>query len=104
MTFTGHEDHSVTLQEAAEWTKKYRDDAGSGAIIGGFFSKEAIEKLLNQTGAVGIRYYYGKEKDSTPILVLCAVDADENDLYEGELMELARPCPPNCSELNPLNS
>lgn len=50
-----------------------------------------------------IRYYYGEEDDGIPVLVLVGADANEDDLTEGELAELAPPCPPNCGQANLLN-
>ena len=37
-------------------------------------------------------------------ILIVGVNADGNDLYEGNLMELSVICPPFCSTNNPLNS
>jgi len=104
MTFTGDEDHSINLDDASKLTANYRKNAGSGAKLGGFFGGTSIKNLLSQPDVVGLRYYYGEKDDGTPVLVLCGVKADGNDVYKGELMEAAIPCPPGCSTPNPLNS
>lgn len=104
MNFTGHEDHTVSLETAQEWTKRFRVQADPKAIRGGYFSKDALVKVLNQENAVGIRYYRGLTDDSTPVLILCGVDSDGNDLVDGLLLEYAKPCPPYCAESNLLNS
>jgi len=104
MSFTGNEDHSITLADAAVLTKKYRDSVAAGTRIAGFFGRAAIEAILAQADSVGIRYYHGINDRSEPVLVLVGADADENDLYQGVLAEAAMPCPTRCSSANALNS
>jgi len=104
MKFTGKEDHSISLESASQWTKNFRTTAAKEAVLGGFFGKDAMETLLAQKGAVGFRYYYALDDNEQPVLVLVGVDEDGNDLYDGALMEVSRPCPPYCSAANPLNS
>lgn len=104
VVFTGKEDHSISLKDASVLTYNYRQTVAADAKTGGFFGKDAIQAILNQDGCVGIRYYYGIDKEGTPVLVLVGSDARGNDMYEGVLAEMARPCPPACSNANPLNS
>lgn len=105
MSFTGTEDHSISLTEAAELTSNYRATLTSAnEVIGEYFGKEALLSLLNQTDCVGARIYYGLDTNGNKKLVLVGVTAEENDLYQGELMERGEPCPPICSTTNPLNS
>ncbi len=104
MAFIGDEDHSITLAAASELTKNYRDAKESSDIRGGFFGKEAIQRILDQEGCVGIRIYYGQEEDGTPRLVVVGVEENEDDLVEGELAQASIPCPPNCGSSNELNS
>ncbi len=100
--FTGNENHDVTLADAKAMTKKFRDKAGSGAILGGFFGKKAVEEILDQQDCVGIRYYYGENDEGDPVVVIVGVTANGNDMTLGKLAEIARPCPPFCKE-SPLN-
>jgi len=104
MAFTGSEDHSISLEEASQFTANFRKTSNTGEKIGGFFGAETFKKILDQAEVVGIRYYYGKNDDGRPVIVLCGVDANGDDLYQGELAEASQPCPPYCSEENPLNS
>ncbi|MCC6369602.1 MAG: hypothetical protein IT236_01215 [Bacteroidia bacterium] len=104
MSFTGHEDHSITLAEASEWTANYRATISSGGTIAHFFGKDAIQAILDQSGCVGIRIYYAIDDLGNKQLVLVGANADENDLYEGLLADRALACPINCSSPNPLNS
>ncbi len=93
MTFTGREDHSITLEGADQ-----------GAIKAGFFGKDALQGILDQEGCVGIRVYYGEDDNGTPQLVLVGADADTNDIIEGNLAQRQVPCPPYCGKDNELNS
>lgn len=103
MAFTGHENHSITLAEAAAWTKNYRT-ANRGAVQGHFFGKDAIAAILAQDSCVGIRIYYALDTEGVKQLIITGVTASENDLYNGLLAERSIQCPPNCGDGNPLNS
>ena len=102
--FTGLEDHTIALDDAADLTRNYRKSAGKGAIKGGFFGRAALEQVLSQEGVVGIRYYYAQENNGRPVLILVGVDANGKDIVDGFMAERAMPCPPFCSPFNPLNS
>ncbi|MBR9977976.1 MAG: hypothetical protein KFH87_07800, partial [Bacteroidetes bacterium] len=88
----------------SELTRNYRMSAGKGAIKGGFFGRAAIEQVLSQEGVVGIRYYYAKENNERPVLIMVGVDEHGRDLVDGFLAERSVPCPPFCGDFNPLNS
>ena len=106
--FTGNEDHSITLAEGAALTGKFRQILMPllGGKKGEYFSQSAINSLLDQEGAVGIRIYLGLSDDLIPIprLVIVAVNAQGNDLTTGLIVEKGALCPPVCSVNNPLNS
>lgn len=102
--FTGNENHDITLADAKKLTKAYRDKAPSGAVLGSYFSKAALETVLAQKDCVGIQHYYGEDKDGKPVLVLVGVTANGDDLTGGMLLELGLPCPPFCKIPGPLNS
>ena len=103
MSFTGNEDHSITLELASKWTKNYRT-AHPRDLKGHFFGKRAIQDILNQEGCVGIRIYYALDDTAKQQLIVVGTNADENDLCEGLLAERSFPCPPTCGLNNPLNS
>lgn len=96
MGFTGNEDHSITLEEAAELTKNYRDTISSEDVRAGFFGKTTLLNILEQPDCVGIRIYYGLSDEDIPQMVLVGADSDERDLVDGVLAERASPCPPVC--------
>ena len=104
MPFTGNEDHSISLADAAKLTKRYRDSVPTGSTIAHFFGKDAIQAILNQENCVGIRIYYGLNTQDVKQLVAVGVTPDENDMYNGILAEKSFICPTQCSANNPLNS
>jgi len=102
MSFTGYENHDITLEEACEWTANFRA-AHPNAVKGNYFGGKAISNILAQEGCVGIRIYYAMDENNTMQLIVVGVDADENDMYEGLLAERSIPCPPYCGTPNCLN-
>ena len=102
--YTGKEDHSITLPEASKLTSNYQEKQVSGAAIGGYFGKEAVEAILQQEGVVGLRYYFGLNEDGSQCMVLVGVNSQGDDLVEGVLAERSWMCPPFCSSVNELNT
>ncbi|MBL0048087.1 MAG: hypothetical protein IPP32_08345 [Bacteroidetes bacterium] len=92
-------DHTITLAEAAEMTQRYRDNF----IKGGFFWKDQILTMLTEE-SIGMRYYYGIDKDGKKTIILVAVDEFGNDICDGEIMDFSTPCPSACGVPNPLNN
>lgn len=103
MSFTGEENHSISLKDAAALTANFRANH-PGAVFGEYFSKKAILEILSQPDCVGIRIYFGEDDNKVTHSVITGLDKDENDLYNGSLAELSKQCPPFCSLPNPLNS
>lgn len=103
MSFTGREDHSITLTLAAEWTRNYRT-ANPSATKGHFYGKDAIQAILDQEGCVGIRIYYAIDNSGAKQLIITGALSNENDLYNGLLAEKSIACPTHCGANNPLNS
>ncbi len=95
-------DYRITLAAAAALTKAYRD-AKVSAVTSGAIAKDPVMQLLNQAGCVGLRIYYGRNPDGTPALVLAGIDASDNDLTKGVLLEQLWICPPMCAAASPLN-
>lgn len=103
MSFNPNQDHSISLAAAAAMTKDYRD-ANPGARLGGFFGKDALQAIIDQTDCVGITYYFALDDNNELTLVLVGAKADENDMINGELADNSLPNPPNGSSPNVLNS
>ena len=86
-------DHKIAIGEAREMIDRHRRAAERS---GGAFKKSALERLLNQTGCVGMRIYYAMHPDGQPALILVGVDENGEELMDGELLEKNFPCPPFC--------
>jgi hypothetical protein len=103
MSFTGKEDHSFPLAQAAEWTANYRKQH-PGETQGHYFGEHALKQIMNQHHCVGIRIYYALNEQGEKQLIIVGVDKHENDLFQGLLAERSVACPPFCGIKNPLNS
>jgi hypothetical protein len=106
MSFTGNESHIITLQEATDWTKNYRDieNEDGSKTKAHFFGINKLNQILNQEGCVGIRAYYAIDDDGQKQLVLVGAMENEEDIYEGVILDKSVPCPSHCAALSPLNS
>ena len=94
--FTGKEDHTITLADAMFFMQEFRATAEQTEPLGGYFGGEAVQEILAQKDAVGLRYYYGKNEDKR-IVILVGTDAQGNDMWSGKLAEYALSCPPWCN-------
>ena len=97
-------DHRISLQAAAALTRRYRDDAGKGAEKAGAFHADQVRALLAQPACVALRIYYGRDEAGAPALVLVGVDANDQELTAGVLLDFGFPCPPFCTDDSVLNS
>lgn len=73
-----------------------------GGVKGEYFSQSAINSVLAQEGVVGVRIYLGLSDDLIPLprLVIVGVDANENDITAGDIVENGTFCPPSCGSIN----
>lgn len=92
--FTGEENHAITTAEALTFIKQFREHYGPEAAPGVFFDKHAVQAILAQPHAVGMRYYYGVDSFDQTELVLVGTDTNRNDLLEGEPLKLSMMNPP----------
>ncbi len=104
MSFNGSEGAFITLEEGAAMTASYRSTIQSGEVIGLYYGKEIIEKILEQPGCVGMRFYFAINLKSEKTLVLVGTDANQNDIVDGLIGDNGLPCPNLCSSSNALNS
>ncbi len=95
--YTGDEDHSISLEEAAKMTSRYRAQNPEGPYAW-YFGAKAIEKILAQEGIVGIRIYGGINTTGQVSPVVVGILPSGADLEKGEIAERGPPCPP-CLEL-----
>ena len=61
---TGNEGGPIELKKAAQWTANHRLRHPNGTISQ-FFGREILNKLLNQPGSLGIRFYYANSQKLT---------------------------------------
>ncbi len=92
--FTGEENHAITTTEALTFIKQFREHYGPEAAPGVFFDKQAVQAILAQPEAVGLRYYYGTDLFDQTQLVLVGAKANRNDLLEGEPLKISMMNPP----------
>lgn len=108
MAFNGNEGTFVPLADAKRWTKNYRDaNPGEDTIRAHFYGNNKLQQLLDQSGATGIRIYHGINDEGKQVLVLVSAKQDQNNILpstenevvagEGLVLEVAYPCPPDCS-------
>lgn len=104
MAFNGNEGEFISIDKGGQLTAAWRG-GGNGDIKGGFLGKDKIQELLDQSGAMGIRIYFGQDTRGDKTVVLVAADADENDILANNLvLDQIVPCPNRCGAPNELNS
>ena len=96
--------HEISLNEAAELTARYQETLEGGQPKGGFFGKKAIEELLNYPECVGLRCFFGANKEGTRVMMALCVDKFGVDMFYGPMLDLSKPCPPICGKINMLNN
>lgn len=100
--------HTISLQEGAKLTKKYRDTLLStlSGVKGLSYDNASIQSVLDQPGCARIRMYFGLSDDVVPKpqLVIVGVDSAGNDMTSGIILDRGSTCPPSCGGDNVLNS
>ncbi|MDP9081259.1 MAG: hypothetical protein M3O71_27920 [Bacteroidota bacterium] len=81
---TGKEGEEFDVHVAAAWTKNHRERRPEDPHSH-FFGKEILEKILNQEGCVGLRFYYGhthpaSEPKSEKHLIIVGAKSDGSDM------------------------
>jgi hypothetical protein len=102
LTFNGHEGEPISLTEASEATRKWRDN-NPNQIIAAFVGKHTIQPILDLKECEGLRIYFGLDEQGKMKLVICGADANQNDMLE-LVIDNCSPCPNRCSSANVLNS
>jgi hypothetical protein len=100
--YTGKENHSITLDQAVKYIQNFRSKPAAPTIKGAYFGRSVFDKMLSQSGCIGIRYYYAATDSGVPTIVVVGVDSTGNDLVNGVLAEMTIPCPPFCPAPNAL--
>jgi len=106
VVFTGKEDHLISLGDATQMTDAYRLENPDGPW-GWYFGGEAIQSVLAQNAAVGLRIYGGLNQEGQFSPVIFGVIANGDHITGSGLskaltdsgvviLEMAVPCPPYC--------
>lgn len=101
MSFNGTEGGPIDLDDGATLTGNYR--AAGNTELGAFYGKDILRQILDQEGCMGIRIYYGEDKNGKKEMVLVGADANEDDMLE-LVADVGKKCPPHCGAPNSLNS
>ncbi len=93
--------HRARTRELAMQAKEFRRQ-NPNRKTAGIFHKDAVLNVLNNPDCVALRYYFGITTESinvkNPTLILCAVDANGNDIIaQNQNPERSWSCPPHCS-------
>lgn len=101
--YTGDEDHSISMPAAEEMIAAFQA-ANPFETYGWYFGRVAMEQLLAQSGAVGLRIYGGFKPDGHFSPVIFGVNGQGKDINRGGLSkspidsvgvaEMSFPCPP----------
>lgn len=102
MNLTGREKHDFPLDEAAKWTKNYREK-NPNETLAHYFGEKAIRKIFSQPYCIGMRIYYALNDEGEKQLIIVGVDKNGDDIYQGLIAERSIPCPPICGTSGPLN-
>lgn len=123
--------HEISIPKAAELIRRY-DTERPRILAGDFlnadpftksqtFEKSQVQALLNQTGCVGLRAYFGMydhdpsvpaDRQGKIVLVLCGVDenGDDLNLLPGDpasgqiILQEGQLCPPFCKAHSQINN
>jgi len=97
---TGAEDHSITFGEAQHLISNYLMTLEPGGVRSEMFGRDAIDRIMAQSGCRGLRIHHARKDDGTQVLVLMGVDQYGVDLAFGELAERGILCPPICDTID----
>ena len=95
--FNGTEGGPMDLAVAQSWEQNWQK-AHPNQPKGLFYGKETINAMLNQQGAVGIRFYPGYDEEGKLHLMMYSTDKNGNDILTEpiQVSQIATPCPPFC--------
>ncbi|MBD0254319.1 MAG: hypothetical protein ICV83_01265 [Cytophagales bacterium] len=103
MPFTGDEAEQIPLNQAARWTRNYREKH-PGETKAHFFGRNLVQKILDQEGCMGIRLFYALDDDSQKQLIMVGANAEANNQVDGVIADRGFPCPDQCGQTDALNS
>jgi hypothetical protein len=103
MPGTGPDGHDITLAQARELTRRFRENNGNNpnTVRSHRIAREVIDRILAQAGCAGLRIYHGRqaapdERGGPETLVVVGVTAADDDLT-AVIAEETWKCPPACA-------
>ena len=90
-------DHHISLAQAQVMTQRYQGKFPSAKTAGAFHGDQ-VDALLRQPGCVALRIYYGLNDQMENALILVGVNGDDQDMTDGDILEVCLPCPPFCTD------
>jgi len=91
MMFSGDENHRITLADVNVLTQNFRENYSHKGILGGYINTTALQEIVTQKDAVGVRYYYAIDESGTAVLIFVGANASGQDLLNGKLAVSAAP-------------
>jgi len=89
--------HLISLEEATLLTHSYQNSVISlGQTISAKFDSSSISMLLSQPNCTGVRIYLGLNVNDEITPVIVGIDANNNDLVNGIILDRGELCPPHC--------
>lgn len=111
--------HAISLTNAIDMTKKFRDEKNN-ALSAGYqgmlsvcetFDKAAFDTLLATSGCAKVRIYFGLDVNSKMHAIIVAADANDNDILPDDstietnmIIDKGITYPPGSTPASPLNS
>lgn len=102
MAFDGKEGKIISKTAGRQLVVNHQSSpafAANNNIKGVLFGRDHLDKILAQSGCVGVRVYYGKEGTSSTdpsTLVIVGTNDEGNDMTE-VVLDGGYPCPTHCS-------
>lgn len=88
----------ITVSEAQTFIQDFRT-INPLSVKAVFAGTEKIKLILNQADCIGIRMYFGNDRDTNKNnLVLVGVNSEEKDMTSGVILERLVPCPGECDK------
>jgi hypothetical protein len=116
MPFNGSEGAPIPLADAQQYLRNFRKRPNQPVndVHGSFFGRDILQRILATPGCMGIRIYYGLDKDNRMVPIIVGADSAENNILPTSSASLTEddpiigntstPCPPICGGDDGLNN
>jgi hypothetical protein len=92
----GYKSMAVSFQDTKDVINSSQRITASETVIAQYFGKDVVDKILAQSGCVGVRMYYGIRTNGKPGVIILGVDKYGKDIVTGVLASPTFYCPPFC--------